>query len=103
MIQTSYVTVDSMGDLFPGEMRDFILEGQDPRAVVDATATPYAPGPGGGGTEPYAPGPGGGGTLLEVGLVSGLRPDGMCFVNATVRNVGAEIVSGFALQWAITW
>ena len=115
MIETTYVGIDSIGDLFPDQMRDFILEGYDPRAVIDATAAPYppgpggggtdpyAPGPGGGGTDPYAPGPGGGGTYLSVALVSGVRPDGSCIAFATVKNVGSTIVPGFSLQWAITW
>lgn len=101
MVEPSYVSVDSIGDLFPDQFRDFILQGHDPRAVVDATATPYPPGPGGGGTDPYPPGPGGGGTCLHVTLVSGMQPDGSPIVNAKVQNVGSTIVPGFALQWAI--
>jgi hypothetical protein len=102
VVDTFYALVDSIGDLLPDQMRDFILEGYDPRAVVDATAAPYGPGPGGGGTDPYGPGPGGGGTYLNVALLSGLRPDGSCICFATVKNVGSTIVPGFSLQWAIT-
>ncbi len=102
MAETSYAFVDSIGDMFPDQVRDFILAGYDPLAVVAATAAPYGPGPGGGGTDPAGPGPGGGGTYLSVMLESGLQPDGSPFSHCTVKNVGTTIVPGFALQWAIT-
>src|SRR6266545_4118880 len=59
--ETYYAFVDSIGDLFPDQRRDFILAGYDPLAVVDATASPYGPGPGGGGT------------YLSVALQSGIQ------------------------------